>query len=492
MISALIACVAGQVPEPRFVSATILADGVTLEVVFDRPIVSGSATLGFSRSVGSISSGVVSGSTVTLTVPEAFIGENAGTISYDAGTGTLAGDGGDVASFGPESITNNSTQTRTAPTLTGWTVAADGESVTLTFSENITGNPALGFSMTSDAVAVSLTGGAIAGNQITYTAGTTVYQGQTVLGSYNSATGDIAGAEADLATFSNTAVTNNSTQQSGPTITAIGSGLTITNNAFPRLAVLTSSLFAYHDSSSDQLRAYSANTGTGAVALSGSGLSVSATQSAIAGMGTDWIAAHIHNGSAGSLRRFNWGGSSWSQASTTSNSNLDPTIIKVNATTVVVRGGQDEGTYSWGGSNFSLLTANVPGSGASNRFGCYLEDNKIALFSPTTGGYNLETWALSGTTWSKVGNTLFVPISSGLLQSGVTSLSSTRIVTYWGGATGGRMARVYDFNGTDWSLVAEQQIGSATALNGAVAALGSSHFVHVDDVLDKLQVYSVA
>lgn len=276
------------------------------------------------------------------------------------------------------------------------------------------------------------------------------------------------------------------------TITPVGSGLTITNNSFPRLAVLTSSLFAYHDSASDQLRAYSANTGTGSVALSGSGLSLSATQSAIVGMGTDWIATHIHTGSVGSLRRHNWGGSSWTQASTTSNSNLDPTIIKVNSTTVVVRGGQDEGTYHWSGSNFSRLTSNVPGSGASNRFGCYLDDNKIALFSPTTGGYNLETWALSGTTWSKVGNTLFVAITSGLSQSSVTSLSTTRIVTYWGGASGGRVIRVYDFNGTDWSQIGtDTQVGSATALNGAVAALGSSHFVHIDDVLDKLQIYSV-
>lgn len=275
------------------------------------------------------------------------------------------------------------------------------------------------------------------------------------------------------------------------TITAIGSGLTITNNTAPRLAVLTSSLFAYHDATSDQLRAYSANTETGAVALSGSGLSVACAYSSIVGMGANWIATHIHTGTSGSLRRHNWGGSSWSQASTTANSNLEPVLIKVNATTVVVRGGQVEGTYVWSGSNFTLLTSNVPGSGASNRFGCYLEDNKIALFSPTTGGYNLEAWMLSGTTWSKVGNTLFVAISSGLGWSSVTSLSSTRIVSYWGGATGGRNVRLYDFDGTDWSMVAEGQIGSATASNGAVAALGSSHFVHIDDVLDKLQIYSV-
>lgn len=480
-----------QVPAPVLLSVTILSSGTAQELVFDRPIVSGSATAGFSRSLGSITSGSIDGAIITQVIPKVFQGDSGGTLSYDSGAGSIAGQTFDVASFGPVAVTNNSTQVRVPPTMTAASVAANGTSVTLTFSEAISGNPALGFTMTVNAGAATLTGGAISGSQITYTAGATIYSGQTVLLSYNSATGDIAGAEADLASLTDAAVTNNSTQAQAA-ISQVGPGLTITNNASPRLAVLTSSLFAYHDASSDQLRAYSANTETGAVALSGSGLSVACTYSSIVGMGANWIATHIHTGTSGSLRRHNWGGSSWSQASTTANSNLDPVVIKVNATTVVVRGGQEGGTYVWSGSNFTLLTSNVPGSGASSRFGCYLQDNQIALFSPTTGGYNLETWALSGVTWSQVGNTLFVAISSGLGRSNVTALSSTRIVTYWGGATGGRMARIFDFNGTDWAQVgAGTQIGSATASQGAVAALGANHFVHIDDVDDTFRIFSV-
>jgi hypothetical protein len=92
---------------PTLVSATILSDGVTLRMVFSEAV-TGTAALGFTRSTGSISSGAIDGVNVDLTIPKVYAGGSVGTVSYDADTGDLAGAGGDVASFGPVSITNTS------------------------------------------------------------------------------------------------------------------------------------------------------------------------------------------------------------------------------------------------------------------------------------------------------------------------------------------------------------------------------------------------
>lgn len=101
----------GTPPAP--LSATVLADGVTLRLVFDQAIISGSATDGMSRSVGTISSGTYSGVNLDLTIPKVYSGDSVGTISYTPGT--LAGAGGAVAAFGPVAITNNSTQVAWSP-----------------------------------------------------------------------------------------------------------------------------------------------------------------------------------------------------------------------------------------------------------------------------------------------------------------------------------------------------------------------------------------
>lgn len=112
-----------QIP-PAPLSATVLADGVTLRLVFDAAITSGSATLGMSRSIGTIISGAYSGINLDLVVPTVYVGDSAGSISFDANTGTLAGAGGFVASFGPLAIINNSTQV--APITCAYPLDDDG------------------------------------------------------------------------------------------------------------------------------------------------------------------------------------------------------------------------------------------------------------------------------------------------------------------------------------------------------------------------------
>lgn len=118
---------------PTLVSATVLSDGVTLRLVFNSFITAGSATNGLSRSVGSITSGSYSGARLNLVIPKIYAGANAGTISYNAASGDLAGAGGDVASFSGVSITNNSTQVAPSVTLVKWStvdknslIAVDG------------------------------------------------------------------------------------------------------------------------------------------------------------------------------------------------------------------------------------------------------------------------------------------------------------------------------------------------------------------------------
>jgi hypothetical protein len=104
---------------PSLVSATILSDGVTLRLVFTSPIIAGDAEDGLSRSVGTITSGAVVGGNVDLTIPLVYAGDSVGTISYDANTGSLAGAGGFVESFGPLAITNDSEQVWTPASLPG-------------------------------------------------------------------------------------------------------------------------------------------------------------------------------------------------------------------------------------------------------------------------------------------------------------------------------------------------------------------------------------
>lgn len=111
----LLTLLSNSLVPPQLVSASVLSDGVTLRLVFDLPLVAGSATLGFTRSVGSITSGSYSGVNLDLVVPKIYQGDSAGTITYSMLLGTLAGAAGLVSSFGPVAITNNSTQVAYTP-----------------------------------------------------------------------------------------------------------------------------------------------------------------------------------------------------------------------------------------------------------------------------------------------------------------------------------------------------------------------------------------
>lgn len=102
----------------------------------------------------------------------------------------------------------------TVPQLSGITVSANGTTVTFHISENVSGTTA-GFSITVDGDAVALSGGAISGNDVSFTAASTIYPGDVVLGSYDAGPGDIQGETSPLASFTSQPVENNSTQAIG-------------------------------------------------------------------------------------------------------------------------------------------------------------------------------------------------------------------------------------------------------------------------------------
>ena len=374
---------------PSFVSATVLADGRSVEIVLSNAITGGSATLGFTIAGTQIESGSYTGSTVTLIIPTVFDAASVGAIAYDADAGTLTTAIGDVESFGPESVTNNSTV------------------------------PTLAFS-------------------------------------------------------------------------TLGSGLLVSGTGSPRLGGMTGTEFAFYDSSLDKLRKYTANLTSGAVSLNGTETSIASDVADIVGMNTSSILMQLISGGARSFRGYTYSGSSFSANSITSSTNNTMALTKVNSSLVMVSGDVTSGTYNWSGSALTLNTSSIAGSGSGMRIGCYLEDNRIALFSPAVGGYNLGVWLWSGSAWSQSGSDLFISTAATLGRSCVTALTNNKIITYWSGAAGGRVLRTFDLSFTKPSEVgAALSIGNATASEGAVEALGSANFVYIDTTDSTLRVYAI-
>lgn len=104
----------------------------------------------------------------------------------------------------------------TPPTLSSATIAANGTTFTAVFSENVNsaGSYAAGFSISASGGAATLSYSSGDGTDtIVFTVSRTINQGESVTFSYSSGTGDVEDdASNALASFTGTAVTNNSTQ----------------------------------------------------------------------------------------------------------------------------------------------------------------------------------------------------------------------------------------------------------------------------------------
>lgn len=110
------------------------------------------------------------------------------------------------------------------PTLSSAVIGTNGTTVTLNFSEAVTtgAGGTSGFTLSASGGAVTLSHSSTSGTSIVYTASRTIAASETVTISYTqpgNGVEDISGN--DLATFTGTSVTNNSTQGSGPVITSV-------------------------------------------------------------------------------------------------------------------------------------------------------------------------------------------------------------------------------------------------------------------------------
>ena len=190
-------------------SIAIAANGLTVTLTLNDEM-SGSGTLGFVFKVGgtpaTIASAVVSGVTVVQTLAVPVRSTDTCTLDYSSATGTLAGGAGALASFTGHAITNGSTQV--PPVVSSATVLADGVTLRLVCSQSMAGTAALGFTRSAG----SITSGSISTANVDLVI-PIVYSGASVgTLDYSSATGDLAGTNFDLASFTAMAITNNSTQ----------------------------------------------------------------------------------------------------------------------------------------------------------------------------------------------------------------------------------------------------------------------------------------
>lgn len=127
----------------------------------------------------------------------------------------------------------------TPPTVSSITVAADGTTVTLAMSEDVVigagGSGGLTFSASGGATILTYASGS-GTSSLVYTSSRTIGVGETITASYTqpgNGIEDEAVAGNDLATFSGTAVTNDSTQVTTPTETELLDAPVLTVNSSP-------------------------------------------------------------------------------------------------------------------------------------------------------------------------------------------------------------------------------------------------------------------
>ena len=251
---------------PSVTGAEVSTDGRTIALTFsedlDHPTYTTPIRGAFTVTVDGTENSIVNVSgindRVTLSVSRRIGQGQAVVVSYDqsdAGSEALAAsDGREVADFttgtgGVPAVDNKSTVDRTPPALTAATVSTNGNTVTLTFDENVVAAVGTLPSALADAFTVTVDGvdqgvagvTTLARTQVTLAVGSAIHQGQTVTVSYDFSVADtnalVDDANNDVASFTTgensvPAVTNNSTVASAKltaaTVNAAGTRLTLT------------------------------------------------------------------------------------------------------------------------------------------------------------------------------------------------------------------------------------------------------------------------
>jgi hypothetical protein len=206
---------------PTVNSAVIAADGTTITITFGEEI-TGDGSSYFNVDGGENGDNLLltdqsgSGTTRTYTIADTIYSGETVTLDY---TGSTITDlfRNNLATFSGASVTNNSTQS-SAPTVDSAVIAADGTTITITFSEAVTGDGSSYFNVDggSSGNNLLLTGQSGSGTTRTYTIADTIYSGETITLDYTGSTITDLFSNA-LATFSGASVTNNSEQTTGAT-----------------------------------------------------------------------------------------------------------------------------------------------------------------------------------------------------------------------------------------------------------------------------------
>lgn len=211
----------GDSTAPTVLSTTVAANGTTVTVVFSEAC-TGSGDYGLDLGYGYLvySSGSGTNTFVFTTNGVTVLQGATVTSYYDPGNITdLAGN--PLAAFSGGTVTNNSTQ---VPTVTDITVGTNGTTVTVHFSDAMTGGT--GLTLTLNALGtLGLTYASGTGtSELTFTAAGTIYASETVTCAYVAGNLVAANGGAALQNFSGTAVTNNSTQFNPSTLTGYVAG----------------------------------------------------------------------------------------------------------------------------------------------------------------------------------------------------------------------------------------------------------------------------
>lgn len=215
---------------PTVSSATINTAGTTITFAFSEAVVATISTgFALTMSGGAVTATYSSGSgssSLVYTLSRTVQYGETGTHAYtQPGNGIEDTSGNDLATYSGATVTNNSTdgQDVTAPTVSSRTLAANGTSLTIAFSESVEfgagSNTGFALTPTNGGAAVTLSYASGSGSSsLVYTASRTIKSTETLTLAYvqpGNGVQDAAGN--DLVSFSGQSVTNNSTQNAAPT-----------------------------------------------------------------------------------------------------------------------------------------------------------------------------------------------------------------------------------------------------------------------------------
>jgi hypothetical protein len=259
----------------------------------------------------------------------------------------------------------------------------------------------------------------------------------------------------------------------------LGNFLSITGMGnFPIVAAMSGSRAAYYDNTLGELRAYDFDGEDWT--LTGSGLSVSTSITAITALSSTDIAIYA----AGGLSTYRFNGSTWSLVGAAL-AIVNPTgMAALNSTDIAFVYSEVLETYRFNGSTWSQVGSTFFMGVTSSPHITALNSTDIALSDNALVGIGeLGTYRFNGSTWSLVGSTFAVPASFGLPS--LAAMNGTDIGYF---ESGGHTLSIYRFNGSSWS---KNGISSVTITSGvsSIASLNGSDVAFVEASSEKLQTY---